>query len=212
MRAEASLARMYLAVADAEANQRRGPLRTATDLARKIHAEHGDAVGAFDVAQGLAHAVRETGWSGRSLGIMVGDQVAEHLRVGLWILNVYPLPKQKRLYLGVVLDHPIVHEGEFAVAADVRMRDWRRLLRRESPTAYGRFLLVPVKSMARSILHKIFHPARLLRDLDASVLQDGHTRRSHNADGIREALQALENDGSCLLFACVTDNAAHIFR
>ncbi len=60
------------------AEDERGSFAGGDDLVGGVAAEHGDAVGALDVAKGLAHGVDEAalaGGGGGLLGVVVGDQV-----------------------------------------------------------------------------------------------------------------------------------------
>jgi hypothetical protein len=141
----------------------------------------------------------------RLLLVVVGDEVAEHLGVGLRLEGV-TLGREEFLDAGVVLDDAVVDQGDFLVAADVRVgvgvghAAVGGPARVADPCGPGKFL-------GRGGLDQSFHPARFLGQLEVGAVLGGDTGGVIAA--VLEALQSLENDGRGLLFADISDDAAH---
>jgi hypothetical protein len=100
----------------ANADQQRTALAGGDDLVGVVRRQHGDAVRAFDEVQRVDHGVlqRITFGHGRL------DQVGQHLAVGLR-LELVALFLEQGPERAVVLDDAVVHDGDLALAVDVRV-------------------------------------------------------------------------------------------
>jgi hypothetical protein len=196
------------AVADPE--DERGTLAGCNDLGGAIAAHHRDAVGALYVAEGLANRLQEATLVGRGrfLLVVVGDQVAEYLGVRLGAESV-ALGQKEFFDADVVLDDAVVDQRDFPVTADV----WVGVCVGDS--AMGGPACVANPRGAGEFecprrLDESFHPASFLGELEAAAVLCGHPRRVIAA--IFQTLESLQDDSRGLLFADVSDDAAHMGR
>ena len=137
---------------------------------------------------------------------MVGDQIGEHLGVRLRLERVV-FRLEKFFDRHVVLDHPVVHDGELAIAGEVRVGVGVRHAAMRGPTRVADAASALERMLGR-LLDEVVHPARFLGVVDATTLQYRQARGIIAA--IFEPLQSFEEDGSCLVFAHVADDSAHI--
>ena len=195
-----------LVVADAEDERRR--LARRHDLPGMLGAQRGDAVRALDVVERLAHAFKEGALAvglRPHLGIVVGDQVAQDLRVGLGLEGVV-FRDEEGLDLAVVLDDAVVDQSELAVAAQmgmgVRLGDGP--VRGPPGVPDSRR---PAQAKLGRLLRQPFHPARPPDHRQGAALGDGDP--GGVISPVLEALQGFDEDGRRLAVSDVADDAAH---
>jgi hypothetical protein len=99
--------------------ERRSTTGSDHDL-RIIEAEHGNAVGSPALGKSQSDGIDEAILILRKLGVMIGDQVAEDLGIGLGGEGD-SLGGKKALEGPEVLDDPVVNQDELTVLAQMRM-------------------------------------------------------------------------------------------
>lgn len=102
----------HLLLADAEDD--RGAVARDHDAVVEVGVQHGDAVGALDVAQRLADLLLQR------LGLGAGDQVDQHLGVGLGEEDD-AVGGELGAQLGGVVDDPVVDDGDLVLRVQVRV-------------------------------------------------------------------------------------------
>src|SRR5690606_3268203 len=194
----------------ADAGDERRAVAGGKQLVGAFNAEHGDAVGALDVAEGLAHAFEQAAAALgglRFLGVVVGDEVAKHLGVGLGGEGV-ALGEQEFFDRDVVFDDAVVNEHDLAVAAEVRVgvgvgdAAVGGPARVRDADVAGEFLLGGVGG-------EVVHAADLFDQGYPVVLQDRDAGRV--VATVFQSLQSLQDDGGRLLFTDIAYDAAHVF-
>jgi hypothetical protein len=139
------------------------------------------------------------------LGVVVGDQVAQDLGVGLGLERV-ALAEEEGLDLAVVLDDAVVDQGELAVAAHVGVGVG------VGHAAVGGPAGVPDPDRAAQpdlggLLLQVSTRPTFLTTSRPPPWAIGEPRGVVAA--VFEALQALEDDGRGLAVSDVADDAAH---
>ena len=141
----------------------------------------------------------------REPGVVAGDEVAEHLGVGLR-LEGETLPGEERLHGFVVLDDSVMDEDESPVAAAVRMGVGLGHAAVGCPArmtnAGGAGEPVP-----GGFADQALHPAQLPGDDEPAIL--GNAEAGGVIAAIFEPLQSFEEDGSRFLPAGIAYNSAH---
>jgi hypothetical protein len=192
------------------AEDQRRAFACGENFAGAILAEHGDAVGALDVAEGFADGVKKAALAGGRrgfLGVVVGDEIGQHLGIRFGVERV-ALGLEKFLNRRVVFNHAVVNEGDHAVAAQVRMGVGFGDAAVGGPTR-----VADAGGAAKAVLGRLLgesvDPPDPPHEFEPAILLDGDARGVIAA--IFEALQAFEQDGGCLLTANVAYDSTHKF-
>ena len=158
-----------------------------------------------------ARRVDEAGFGVLPVRLVVNtaDEMREHLRIRLRDKGVSVFANQLIANRGVVFDHAVVDECEFAALIEMRMRVVIRDLAVRRPAR----VTDPVVAARRLVRHQtreICDPPRALPRLDARAVYDGDTGRVIAA--VFQAAQSIEKDGPGLRATNVTNNSAHGLR
>ena len=86
----------------------------------QVGAEHRYAVRSTATGKRFPEGLEQTILFTLQFRIMMGDQVAEHLGIG-FRGKLDPFAHEEALEVGEILDHTVVHEGDLAVLAEVRV-------------------------------------------------------------------------------------------
>ena len=194
-----------LAVAQAEDERR--ALACGHHFAREVDARRDAALGAFGVEEGLAQGGEEPAFAGDGglLGVMVGDEIAEALGVGLGLERV-ALGEEEFLYRSIIFDDAVVEQGDFLVAPDVRVGVG------VADAAMGRPAGMADAAGAgergpRDLFLEVGDSADFFRDCEGAALEDGDAGGVIAA--IFQAFEAFEDEGSRFLSTDVADDSAH---
>ena len=186
-----------LAVTDAD--QQRAAFSGGHDLVLFVARDHGKTVRAVALTQRLDYCGFEVA------GIRHLDEMGEHFGVGVGLAHV-AARFQSRLQGGGILNDAIVHHGDLAVLARVRVRilfGWR--------TVGGPAGVRDTHRTLRRILRdRRFEPGDLARRaarFHAFAVHDGDARRV--VATILEALEPFEQHGGGDAITNVADDSAH---
>lgn len=136
---------------------------------------------------------------------MVGDAIAEDLGIGLGLERVAP-GEEEFLHRSIIFDDAVVDQGDFVVAADVRVGVG------VADAAMGRPAGMADAAGAgergpRDLLLKVGDSADFFRDRERSALEDGDAGGVIAA--IFQAFEAFADEGSRSLSTDVADDSAH---
>jgi hypothetical protein len=182
----------------ADTDHDRAPVAGGHNLRRVQKVDHRDAVRPLDRPESLPYRL------GQRRGIGEGDEVGQHLAVGVGTEQM-PLREERVLYGLRVVDDPVVHERDAPGRVGVRMgvRDVGDAVGGPSgvadPDAPGE-----VRRRGRAQFGDL--PLDLV-DLEDPLVDDGHAGRV--VAPVLEASQAVEHHGHGVPVADASDNPAH---
>ena len=190
---------VHLLVADAD--DQRAPVAGHDDPVREVGVQDREPVGALDPAERLADPTLE------GVGVRAGDQVGDHLGVGVRRQVDARLGELRAQRRGVV-DDPVVHDGDVTLGVDVRVRVdvVGRAVGRPPGVADADLAAEPLGQLGLQVPD----PPGLLHDLEALAgAEHGEARRVVAA--VLEPAEPLQQQRRCLLAADVPDDPAHVF-
>ena len=190
----------------AVAQNQRAVLADGDDPIRLVGADDAQGVGALNAPQAAAHGLQQAHPAGVH---KVLHQLGHYLGVGLRD-EADPLPLEKRLQLGVVLDDAVVHHGDLAAAADLGVGIHVRGRAVGGP---------PGVAHAHGAGHRRARVQHVAEDLEPALgLMDGELFRPpvvhRHAGGVvapvLQLAQSVQQNGGRLAAAHVSDNTTHI--
>jgi hypothetical protein len=189
----------------AEAEDQRAVGLGHDDLVRRVRSEDGDRVGAVHPDQGSADGVDQTGRPGaQRLVHQMGDDLGVGVAGEAHSAGLELAPQRH-----VVLDDPVVDDGDLAGHVRVRVGLARAAVRRPSGVTDsggpGQRVL-----LERGL--EVDQLSQRAHDLDASAVA-GRAGVERQAGGVVPAIfepaQAVDQDGSALFRSDVADDTAH---
>ena len=181
------------------------------DHAGLVRADRRDAVGAHDVRAGLAQGVDDVALTLRG-SICLLDEMRDDLGVGI-ASELMAAPLEFLAQLGEVLDDAVVHDGDPAVAAHVRVRvrharlPVRRPTRMTDTAGRGVVATRELALEAIDLAHAAHHVEACRTRAGVAVLQR-HAGRIVPA--VLEALEPREQDVLGRIRSGVSDDSAHM--
>ena len=186
----------------ADADDQRTAVAREEHLLRAVGAQNADRIAALQTAERFEHSVLEIAVA----GIIHIQQVNDDLRVRL-TMEPEPLGLQHLAQLHEVFDDAVLHDGELAVVAHVRMgvRLRRRAVRCPARMAEAD-IAVKIATVMR-FGQQILDLAAGLGKLDRAAVEHGDAGRVITA--VFELLQPFEKDRRSLLRADVSNDSTH---